>query len=741
MPPSDANGIVGYRYRQDGGSWVTYWGASAVSWKSGLADGESGLLEVVAIDGAGWESPIASATLTADYGPRVIAHTPDGQAGAVDSLTITFDSPIDPDSLRLTDVVLRGPTAEVLDTVGGLTAYDVDAVGGIVYVASSGGGLQIYDASDPADLVRLGGYDTPQPAMAVAVRDGLAYVTCSTYDDVDYIGSLVILDVSDPSAPALVGSCEAGLLTGSDITLTGTLACVADGTRLVVFDVADPSAPTVLSTTDMPNIAMSLAASGDTVYVSATYPYRSGRTTIVDLADPAHPVVRGDLTGSGRLAVEGDRLYLADSLSGLYIYDIADAAAPVFLGRGLSLQAYSYDVAVTGSLVYVVQSSSLKILDVSDPTMPLQIDSGAIGKGALRVVAGDGGVYVAGSSLGLQSVRTYPAQDVLAVTALDETTIHVDLAAVLPAGDYQAFLRPHVTDLTGQAMDSDADGVCGEFPQDTYSFSFSTDLPENYVARRGLADGESADMGIVPLRPGQMATTGNASTDLAGIARLVVDIAGLADPADLSPATMNSYFALRVGLDADLATWADAPDPTDLIVQPGAGVNGSDPRDDPLRRRRDPPAVAPGDGQGRPGHRAGRGRCVLLRQRRPAGRGLHRRPHRGPRRLQPVQGQLRPVGCRLRRRRLQRRRHGRPRRLHAHEGELRPDRHPVGDDHDSAGPGIAGHGADGHRDRCREAGLDGDGSHGSHRGRTARGDNSGSNGIPPASPDIDDTNR
>ena|GEM_PF-1710351 len=87
-----------------------------------------------------------------------------------------------PDSAKDVQVHALGST---------LTAYVADAFGG---------GLQIIDVSNPADMFLLGWHDTPGEAQSVDVDTGsmLAYVADAT-------GGLSIVDVSDPAAPVLVG--------------------------------------------------------------------------------------------------------------------------------------------------------------------------------------------------------------------------------------------------------------------------------------------------------------------------------------------------------------------------------------------------------------------------------------------------------------------------------------------------------------------------------------------------------
>jgi hypothetical protein len=77
----------------------------------------------------------------------------------------------------------------------------VQVVNSTAYVADDDEGLQIVDVSDPAAPALLGSYDTPGDARGVQVVNSTAYVA----DDDE---GLQIVDVSDPAAPALLGAYD-----------------------------------------------------------------------------------------------------------------------------------------------------------------------------------------------------------------------------------------------------------------------------------------------------------------------------------------------------------------------------------------------------------------------------------------------------------------------------------------------------------------------------------------------------
>ncbi|MCH8333524.1 hypothetical protein IIC65_06275 [Candidatus Sumerlaeota bacterium] len=93
----------------------------------------------------------------------------------------------------------------VVGTSGGATpveititpglARDVAVSGSLAYVTDELSGLQIIDVSDPSAPVLVGSYDTPGIALRVAVSGSLAFVA-------DYKGGLQILRYTGPVPPA-----------------------------------------------------------------------------------------------------------------------------------------------------------------------------------------------------------------------------------------------------------------------------------------------------------------------------------------------------------------------------------------------------------------------------------------------------------------------------------------------------------------------------------------------------------
>ena len=221
--------------------------------------------------------------------------------------------------------------------------WDLAVDGDTAYAVTWDHGLRIVDVSNVEEPVERGIFDPEERLVAAAVADGVGYVGA---------GDLHVLDVSDPSAPTVIGrwspgaadrptTANAGRARVDDIWLEGDLAyTLTSDTDLVALDIRDPAHPVELS--------------------------RSG----------------GGGSGNGRLCVADGFAYLAAGWQGLRIVDVRDPTNLVEMGSYRS-DAWSYDesrpnawrfaadVWVDQGMAYVAaEEDGLHVIDVSDPLRP-----------------------------------------------------------------------------------------------------------------------------------------------------------------------------------------------------------------------------------------------------------------------------------------------------------------------------------------------------------------------------------
>jgi hypothetical protein len=118
--------------------------------------------------------------------------------------------------------------------------------------------------------------------------------------------------------------------------------------------------------------ALDLVVDGDVAYVGTDV-----GVTIVNVADPAHPQVVGQISLGGQvmgLALKGSHLYVANRSKDLQVINVSNPSAPVLLAtRGLP--SYSWDVAVKDNVAYVANwAGELFLFDITNPASPQQFD-------------------------------------------------------------------------------------------------------------------------------------------------------------------------------------------------------------------------------------------------------------------------------------------------------------------------------------------------------------------------------
>ena len=288
-------------------------------------------------------------------------------------------------------------------------AYDVAVVGNYALVASGTLGLHVIDVSDPTNPELVGSVDPGNGGAIRVVADATHAYLC--------MSDLVVLDWSAPSAPVEVGRFDAGWAYGLDIE--GNTAYLVDHDRgLTLLDLTVPAHPiqlglikpepspgsghqvrvldthayvvgcvgmlNVIDVADAENLSIeSLYDTGgcDGVETSPGLVYTTGsRLRVLDVSDPASPVLRGELVVPGQpIALGGSIAYLGANGTGhpgvIRVVDVGYPEAPTTI-RAVDLPGFPNGIAVAGSLVYVAASEAgLQIF--SREEVPLGVAVGA----------------------------------------------------------------------------------------------------------------------------------------------------------------------------------------------------------------------------------------------------------------------------------------------------------------------------------------------------------------------------
>ncbi len=224
--------------------------------------------------------------------------------GQYDTPGMAFDTKVKDDNIYVADGTSGFRIADVsnpenpveLSSVSGFRVVHLEVAGNYVYVGESvpnlPDNLRIFDLSDPTNPLQISILSIPGSIHSIIYKDNYLFIACDdegfrivnvsdpynpvivSYIDYphvtdccisgDYayltslgigsgnIGSLYILDISDPSNPVQTGVYSDVSLSPLAVYVSGDFAYVADDYDLAAFLVSDPSNPTYLESIDVP---------------------------------------------------------------------------------------------------------------------------------------------------------------------------------------------------------------------------------------------------------------------------------------------------------------------------------------------------------------------------------------------------------------------------------------------------------------------------------------------------------
>jgi hypothetical protein len=282
----------------------------------------------------------------------------------------------------LSDSSVRGGSGDynlvVVGQLGGPVNV-VDVQGNYAYI-SVGLRLVVLDISDPSSPAVIGeeSSDVSQAQLASAGGDPRRITYLTVEGNYVYMveadgRGLRIIDVSNPRAPSEVNALP---IEGA-VAVVGNYAYLSGDGGLHIVDVSDPSATKEVGF--YPQFARHIIVEGAYAYLS------SGREIhILDVSNPAAPQRIGGYSASVTvedLAVQGDHLYFVEhgrrdgeEIIGGYlrILDVTDRAAPVEVGFSKTPE-FPNHVAVSGNYVYVSEWDDLRVFDMANRAAPREI--------------------------------------------------------------------------------------------------------------------------------------------------------------------------------------------------------------------------------------------------------------------------------------------------------------------------------------------------------------------------------
>ncbi|MHA1199711.1 MAG: LVIVD repeat-containing protein [Candidatus Heimdallarchaeaceae archaeon] len=161
------------------------------------------------------------------------------------------------------------------------------------------------------------------------------------------------------------------LNVGYHINIEENYAFVADNDGISVIDISDPTDISRLTIIDFPSAVFGLQIIGNFAYVGGS----NAGFYILDITDIYNPITLGHHNHTGaaiKVFIQDDFAFVTDYFSGLSIYDISNKSDPIFEYHYIGVGSI-WDVVVLSDVAYIANPYSVEVLNVTDPTSPVQI--------------------------------------------------------------------------------------------------------------------------------------------------------------------------------------------------------------------------------------------------------------------------------------------------------------------------------------------------------------------------------
>jgi len=331
-----------------------------------------------------------------------------------------------------------------------VTAVDVQGV--FAYITCDSRGIRVVDISTPESPSYVGQIESPGYVTDVLVRDNVAYVSgersgiysidvsdLGSISDMGYFEGLIPkklafydhylygfmssdgsapnrIDVFDISNPNQITKINSVLLSdyAIDRVAFNENLYVLHQEKLTVYDVSDPRTPTEQGVYDFVQPVQSLSIQDGYAFVGAAAPMG---LLVLDIRRPddIHEIGRFDEAGGVYDVVVNDGYAYLSVDSELQIIDVSDLDYLFTVGK-IDMPWGVREMTIRGDHIYVAagREGGIRLIDISDPTTPTEIDDYDTPGTALSVEVVDDLLYVsdgAGGLLILKHIRELGADD------------------------------------------------------------------------------------------------------------------------------------------------------------------------------------------------------------------------------------------------------------------------------------------------------------------------------------------
>ncbi len=290
---------------------------------------------------------------------------------------------------------------------GGHHSLGISTNGNYVVLANSNYGIRIFD-SRAAAIQQVGEVLSMGRVVDCKGAGDFAYAAVG-------LKGLAILDMTNPLQPlqvalkTLTGYANGLAIAGSTAYVAETYKEGKDGGLLEIVDVTNPSAPAILGSVALDGQPYSVQVQGDLAVVAC----QTAGVAIIDIADPANPEMLGTYNTAGNCyapLVWGDYILAADGIKGFTELDIKDPASIKKITDSYGLD-YNYgnviDIALWDTWLYMPVSDALHIAKFDPLYLPTSDNDSYIDPltkrhqdGQLKAVAAFDGYLLVADSVG-----------------------------------------------------------------------------------------------------------------------------------------------------------------------------------------------------------------------------------------------------------------------------------------------------------------------------------------------------
>lgn len=281
--------------------------------------------------------------------------------------------------LTVTGQLLDGNQIDLTNTSTGtnyissdLSIVNFGVVSGEVFAANSGLAQVTVTNSGHTDTTNinvrsfsptvLSHIDLPTFGNNVDVNGDYAYIAGGP-------GGMYVVNVSDKTAP-VIESTFSLLGNANDIKVRDNYAFIAAGFNgLHIVDISNPAVPNLLFTVDTPGYAIDLVVRGDHVYIADG----GNGLQIIALGNMSNPRIVGSVdtigTANGVDVANGVAVVSNGNAPASFI-DVSVPGNPSAIST-IELNAESFDVQLVPPYAYFGTAASLRVVDYSDPVIPV----------------------------------------------------------------------------------------------------------------------------------------------------------------------------------------------------------------------------------------------------------------------------------------------------------------------------------------------------------------------------------